>query len=193
MSSTEAAGVVESSNSQAEPLVRKTSSTMLHYDSLNWYRADFTRELAEETLKNKPVGTYLVRKSNYASSKYVLSVVSQVDQIVHIVIDEMQNKYFLKSQNNHRRLLNEEDGQPGGVVKSISSDNCSCLSNSSSSMGSSSDDTINLKREMNVNKFDTLIDLVVFYSRNMLQIGNKTWNIILQTPAFCNKIQITTF
>ncbi len=159
---------------------------MLHYDSVNWYRADFTRELAEETLKNKPVGTYLVRTSNYASSKYVLSVVSQLNQTVHILIDEVQNKLFLKSQNNQRKLLKGEE-------KSASSDNCSVLTSSSTSMSSSSDYTLNLKREMNVNKFDTLIDLVVFYSRNMLNIGNKTWNIILQTPAFSDKIQITTF
>lgn len=196
-------------SSVSDPPSRQESMTMVHFDSLNWFRADFTREQSEQELKDKEIGTYLVRTSAFASSKYVLSVVSQRNQVIHVVIDESHNKYFLKSQNQRRLAPHDSNGTDGSqspplannipVTSSTSGmdwksleDNSLLLSNSSSSVGSANSENLNLKRER-VNKFDTLTDLIVFYSKNMLQIGNKTWNIVLETPAFYENLQITTF
>merc|ERR1719468_73762 len=75
----------------------------VHSDSLNWFRTDLTREQAEKSLFSEPTGTYLVGKSSYVD-KYVLSVVCQSNQAIHIVIDETNGKYSLKSFNQQRRL-----------------------------------------------------------------------------------------
>ena len=170
----------------------------MHLDSLNWFRADLTRDQTEEELKNKPSGTYLVRRSSYASNKYVLSVVANLNQIIHIVIDESQNKYCLKPQNKQRRLefkaRSDTNRSVSPMNESKSLSDCALsgnLSNSSSSITSSQDDLRNLKRDQ-INKFDTLTDLIVFYSTNTLPV-DKNLNIVLQTPAFCDLLLTTAF
>ena len=162
------------------------SEVSTHFDSVNWYRADYTREQAEDELKEKSVGTYLVRTSAYANSKYVLSVMSQFNQIIHVVIDESHEKYFLKSQNQHRRIVNKDSNLLNESKRSRSPSVSDKLSSSTSTMSSSESDMRTLKRE-SIDKFETLTDLVVFYSKNMLQIGNKTWNVVLTKPAFLDK------
>lgn len=166
---------------------------------MNWFRADYKREEAENELKDKPIGTYLVRSSAYANSKYVLSVMSQFNQIIHVIIDESHDKYFLKSHNQPRRMATNDSNIMNEAKRSRSPSQADTMSdkfsNSSSSIASSStDDTAmrNLKRD-SIEKFDTLTDLVVYYSKNMLQIGNKTWNIVLSNPAFYGKQLTTTF
>lgn len=178
----------------------------MHLDSLNWFRAGYNREQAETELKDKPIGTYLVRSSAYANSKYVLSVMSQFNQIIHVVIDESHDKYFLKSQNQPRRINEnnnnsnlvraDDDGSKRSRSPPKATDTMSDkFSNSSASLASSSDDATAITRDLkleSIDKFDTLTDLVVFYSKNRLQIGNKTWNIVLSQPTFCGKQQLTT-
>ena len=173
-------------------------------DSLNWFRTDLTREQAEIELENKPEGTYLVRSSVHAGSKYVLSVVAP-QQTVHIVIDENQGKYFIKSNYQQRRRLAKNDASVESGSRSRSPSHhklmsASSLTNtsnvSSSTISSSSNNSLNdditqfnnnNKDSFAANKFATLTDLIVYYSKNILQINHKSWNVVLKLPAFLNQ------
>ena len=170
-------------------------------DSLNWFRTDLTREQAEIELEKKPEGTYLVRSSVHAGSKYVLSVVAP-QQIVHIVIDESQGKYFIKSNYQQRRRLAKNDASVESSSRSRSPShhklmsassltNTSNVSSSTSSNNSLNDDMTQLnnnnKDSLATSKFATLTDLIVYYSKNVLQINNKSWNVVLNLPAFLDQ------
>jgi hypothetical protein len=157
-------------------------------DSINWFRADFTREKAEEILKDKSNGTFLVRSSMYPGSKYVLSVVNE-NQPIHILIDELHNKYFLKS-NNQRRIHNTLS-QPmnllqGMVSRSRSPSTSSVSGKRVGSMIKSASNSSSLSNDENEkdSKFETLTDLIIFYSKNELKVKNQSWNMILSYPAF---------
>lgn len=119
----------------------------------------------------------------------MLSVVSESNQPIHIVIDESNGKYFLSyNQQRRQRPINTSQSPPphsDQISKSTSgyslNESSSSLTNSSKSSLSSDELRNYAKRE---NKFDTLTDLVVFYSENRIQIANKMGNDILRTPAF---------
>lgn len=165
-------------------LENKNEETYSYMDSLNWFRADFTRDKAEEVLKDRPNGTFLVRSSQFPGSKYVLSLM--FNQIIHILIDEFQNKYFLKS-NNQRRMkytLSNSSISSGSSTRSrspSSSDQILTSKSSTNSLSLANDENLN-----SIMKFDTLTDLIIYYSKNELRIGTQSWNTVLSWPAFYN-------
>jgi len=159
---------------------------LYYMDSLNWFRADFSREKAVETLQGQRDATFLVRSSMYPGSKYVLSLVID-DQVVHILIDEFNDKYFLKP-NDQRRLKNTISQQQIAQTNTRSrSPSCTSERNimkSSSSSNSFSDE--NHSKDFQTPRFDTLSDLIIFYSKNELSVANQSWNTVLKYPAFCS-------
>ena len=166
---------------------------LFYMDSLNWFRADFSREKAVETLQGQQNATFLVRSSMYPGSKYVLSLVID-NQVVHILIDEFNNKYFLKS-NEQRRLKNTISQQQISHANARSrSPSCTSERPSSTPMKSSSssnsfsdeNQTKDLLTTTTTPRFSTLSDLIIFYSKNELSVANQSWNTALRYPAFCS-------
>ena len=159
----------------------------LYLNSLNWYKADCTREEANEILNSKQNGTFLVRPSTHPSSKYVISLIYQ-DQIKHILVDENQNGCFLKSALLHRRLpphptQNQSQDQlssQNSLTKSSSSSSLNSTdkqmnsSTSVSSLSSVTNESTNIddqsnKMDSTIKYFKTLTELVVFYSSNQIK------------------------
>ncbi|CAF0924191.1 unnamed protein product [Brachionus calyciflorus] len=136
-----------------------------HSNSLNWFIPDCSREKAIEILSSKSNGTYLVRTNTKPNSKYILSLVSQ-GEIKHILIDENQSGCFLKSSYIKRRLL---------LNPSRENSDQDPLTSSTSSLNTSLDDSKNddIKHyDDTLPKFNTLTELIVFYSQNTIKLGN---------------------
>ncbi|RNA43297.1 phosphatidylinositol 3-kinase regulatory subunit alpha [Brachionus plicatilis] len=145
----------------------------IHANSLNWFIADCTRERAIEFLKSKPNGTYLVRPNSKPNSKYILSMVCN-GEIRHILIEENNSGCFLKSSYIKRRM-----------ALNSARDEQDYLNSSALSLNSSFDDTKNSDSGSEEEiKFKTLTELIVFYSKNLIKLGNLVLDDKLSLPAF---------
>ena len=163
----------------------------MHSNSLNWYKAECSREKAIELLSSKENGTYLVRSSSKTGFKYVLSLVTQ-NLIKHLPIEENQSGCFLKSMQkrlpiNQPNLSSSSNNSRSNSPISLNS-NSSLIQNSASSTSinkldiigtTKSDDSIikSASSQESILKFRTLTELIVFYSENDI----KAENIYLET------------
>lgn len=78
---------------------------LYHYDSSNWLMPDCDRQRAVELLRNKPDGTFLIRKSN--NGQYALSIVHSTGLIGHCLIHQGEEGYgFAHPFNIYQTLDN---------------------------------------------------------------------------------------
>ena len=171
-------------------------------NSLNWFKPDLNRAQAEEILKSRPDGTYLVRNGSNGNSKYVISVVAR-EQIVHMMIDEMNRKYYLKLNTETKRskikgnsLLSpsfirsrsSSHSSNSSLTEAIAKPLLSSISSIDSNVSRSSsipgqvDSTSNLTTEKVM--FNTLTEVIVYYSNYTLRPSNSSTEIRLIYPAF---------
>lgn len=147
----------------------------MHENSINWFIADCTREQAMEFLQSKPNGTYLVRPNTKPNSKYILSMICS-GIIKHILIEENSSGCFLKSSYFKRRM----------VFNSTPRDEHDYLNSSETNLDNSFDEITkgdSLRSEEEI-KFKTLTELIVFYSKNPIKLGNLILDNKLMFPAF---------
>lgn len=179
-----------------------------HGNSLNWYLADCDRERACELLSGRKDGTYLIRPNlKQANPKYALSFVYQ-QQVKHIQIEEDSSGCFLTTSNQQqpKRLASlgnvaagEKDAKTELHRIRSSSNTYSAISNLilARAIPKLNDNiesdyfTLNqedkLPNESTHLKFKTLTELVCYYNKNPIVIGNININLILLYPVNINR------
>lgn len=178
-----------------------------HGNSLNWYLADCDRERACTLLSGRKDGTYLIRPNlKQANPKYALSFVYQ-QQIKHILIEEDNSGCFLTSSNQQQpkrlaslgNVAGEKDAKTELHRIRSSSNTYSTISNliltrAIPKLNDNLDSdyfTLNqedkLPNESTHSKFKTLTELVCYYSKNPIVIGNINLNLILLYPVNINR------
>ena len=143
-----------------------------HANSVNWFKAEFTREQAIEALNGRPSGTYLVRPNAKPISKYILSLAWQ-DQVKHILIEEDLAGCNVKFVNSGVARARENSSM---LQETLSASSASL--NSVSSIGST------ILMNENTPKFKTLSELVFFYAQNRIKDENGELDAVLVQPAF---------
>jgi hypothetical protein len=162
-----------------------------HENSLNWFRADFSRDDAIAALSGRADGTYLLRPNSKPISNYVLSIVYQ-GQVKHILIEEDNTGCYIKTLGGAGQQKQVDESQSKSQFLSVDSKDRT-LSRSSSSLSSLSSTGSTLQigeldsAANNPLKFKTLTELVAHYSTNRIKDSNIDLDIILVCPAFSEK------